>query len=99
MGYLVVTDQSDLEAVADTVLKARLGKKARASALNAIRDANLDLDFSRLTPGAVVRIPAIDGLLGDAHVDGLDATMDELLGAAAEALGRLAADTSAAHKA
>lgn len=97
MRYLVVKEQSDLEAVADSVLKARLGRKARATALAAIRDANPGLNFSRLRSGGIVRIPAIDALK-DGAVGGLDA-LDEILGAATDALKRLATDTTAANEA
>src|SRR4051812_559045 len=97
MGFLIVTDQTDLGGVADSVVKGRLGKKARASALDAIREANPELDFSRLKPGAIVRIPAF-GTRDDAAADGLGA-VDELLGAATDVLKRLAADAADANDA
>lgn len=99
MGYLVITNESDLEAVAHSVLKARLNKAGRASALDAIRAANPGLNFSRLKPGAVVRIPEIDFTRDDAPIDGLDTNLDKLLDAVTDALKRLVANTNDANDA
>lgn len=99
MGYLVITNESDLEAVAHSVLKARLNKAGRASALHAIRAANPGLNFSRLKPGAVVRIPEIDVMRDDAPIDGLDTNLDKLLDAVTDALKRLVANTNDANDA
>jgi len=99
MGFLVVTDQSDLEAVANSVLRTRLSKTARAAALDGIRAANPGLDFSRLKPGAVIRIPTTDGLKSTGKTDGLDTRLDDLRSMTNDALERLSADSTAANQA
>ena len=57
----VVTGQVDLEAVAGSVLNARLSAETRTQALDAIRRANPGLDIDRLHPGEVLVIPPVPG--------------------------------------
>jgi hypothetical protein len=58
---VVITDQPDLEALADAVLRPRAGKALRAGAIEAIRAANPTVDLRDLRPGMIVRIPRVEG--------------------------------------
>ena len=58
---LVITNQADLEALAEAVLRPRAGKALRAGAIEAIRAANPTVDLQTLRPGMIVRIPSVEG--------------------------------------
>ena len=99
MGYLVVSDQLDLDAVAATVLRSRVAKATRASALVAIADANPGVDLTRLRPGLVLVIPPVAGVrVPKGGADDLAGGLDELLGRTQEALAPLPEQAVAQHE-
>jgi hypothetical protein len=78
-NLFVVTDQKDLESVASHLLRGRVSAANRAAALDALRLANPTLDLDRLSPGAVVVVPAdLPGLRRDASDDAIGAAATDL---------------------
>jgi hypothetical protein len=61
-NLFVVGAESNLEALADSVLRKRTAVATRASALEAIRAANPGLDLDRIDPGTVVVLPPAKGV-------------------------------------
>lgn len=81
MPFFVVTSEKALSEVATAVLKARTSATNREAALRSIRLANPGVDFDRLPPGAVLRIPQLEGVrAGVSKDDPLAVELDDLLG-------------------
>jgi hypothetical protein len=61
-NVFVVREQQKLADLAPALLRSRSSARVRESFLDAVRRANPGLDFDRIEPGAVVLVPAVEGV-------------------------------------
>jgi hypothetical protein len=97
-NLFVVTDQKTLADLGGAVLRPRTSARVRDAALEAIRQANPNLDFDHLAPGTVVVLPPVPGVRA-AEDDQAGQAVDDLLDRVLEGLSSLGEATEVAAKA
>lgn len=101
---VVVSDQPDLAALTDSLLRARTSKTLRARAAERIRAANPTVDLDRLRPGQVLVVPTLEGELVRAPepaavpVEDAGAVLQDLVEGASAVLTARAEDLKATRK-
>lgn len=93
MDLFAVSQEQNLEAVADSLLRARTSKANREAAVAKIRAANPGIDLDRLRPGQVLFVPDLEGRKPAAD-DNFTNQLDEMAKTARDALTALSAEVA-----
>jgi hypothetical protein len=88
MGLYVVKEQAGVDGLLSALLRARVSRSARETAIAKLRRANPGLDLDDLRPGTIVAVPPLEGErskraapdqdAADAVVASVNATLDAL---------------------
>jgi hypothetical protein len=96
----VVGEQRTLADLAPALLRSRVSKKVRESALDALARANPGLDLDRLKPGTVVVVPAVEGLRSEVRDgDPVHRAVEEMVVQVRDGIETLVAAAEAAEEA